>query len=144
MKKTLFAAAALCFLTKLTAQTVNFTESKLPIVILNTNGQTIPDPYKITIDMQIIWNGDGKINKMTDAPNNYNGKIGIELRGSTSQDLSPKKPYSLELRDAKGSSKDVALLGMPKESDWDLIAPYSDKTLIRDALTYKLASLFPA
>ena len=32
--------------------------------------------------------------------------------------------------------KKASLLGLPKESDWMLYAPYHDKTLIRNVLTY--------
>ena len=70
--------------------------------------------------------------------------MGIERRGSSSQTISDKKPYSIEVRDAAGDDLAVSLLGMPKESDWALIAPYSDKALIRDALTYNLAGTFMA
>ncbi|MCB0299349.1 MAG: hypothetical protein KDE52_04790, partial [Calditrichaeota bacterium] len=39
---------------------VNFTSSNLPIVVINTNGQTIPDEPKITVNMGIIWNENGE------------------------------------------------------------------------------------
>jgi hypothetical protein len=38
---------------------VGFTSSNLPIVIINTNGQYIPDEPKITAQMQVIYNGPG-------------------------------------------------------------------------------------
>ncbi len=115
----------------------SFTSSNLPIVIINTNGQTIPDEPKITADMGIIYNGPGLRNNVTDPPNNYNGKIGIEIRGSSSQ-MFPKKQYGIELRNAAGSSIDASLLGLPKKDDWVLFAPYNDKSLMRDVLAYKL------
>ena len=118
------------------------TRSKLPIVSINTNGRTIPDEPKITATMQIRWREDGSFNEITDPPTHYDGFIGIEMRGSTSQFISPKKPYSIETRDVLGNALDLALLKMPKENDWSLIAPYSDKSLIRDALTYHLAAAF--
>ena len=71
--------------------------SNLPIVIINTfQGEQIPDPYKITADMKIIWNGGTKRNFITDSGNVYTGKIGIEIRGAYSASL-PQKPYSLEI-----------------------------------------------
>ncbi len=125
---------------RLTAQFVNFTQSTLPIiVIVNTNGAIIPDDPKITANMKIIFNGAGQINRMSDQTFHFDGIIGIERRGSSSQTISDKKPYSIEVRDAAGDDLAVSLLDMPKESDWALIAPYSDKALIRDALTYNLA-----
>ncbi len=36
-----------------------FTDSNLPIIIINTNGQTIINNPKIIVDMSIINNGPG-------------------------------------------------------------------------------------
>ena len=121
----------------LDAQTL--TSSNLPIIIINTNGQTIPDDPKITADMGIIFNGANVRNNVSDPYNHYNGKIGIEIRGQSSQ-MFPMKSYSLELRDASGNSVDKSLFGMPKEADWVLYAPYTDKTLMRNFLAYTISS----
>jgi hypothetical protein len=118
---------------------ITFTSSNLPIVVINTNGQEIVSDHKISADMGIIYNGEGLRNNLTDPFNNYNGKIGIEIRGSSSQ-MFPKKQYSVETRNATGSDLDVSILGFPEESDWILFAPYNDKSLMRDVLTYKIAS----
>ena len=117
---------------------VNFTSSNLPIVIINTHGQTIPDETRIIADMGIIYNGAGQRNNVTDPANNYSGKISIELRGSSSQ-MFPKKQYALETQDNLGNNLNVSLLGMPVENDWILYAPYSDKSLLRNVLAYKLS-----
>ena len=122
-----------------TAQ-VNFTESSLPIVvILTANAQEIPDEPKIPANMGIIYNGPGQVNRLSDPWNEFQGTVGIERRGATSQQLFPKFPYAIELRDASGDDISAPLLGMPKESDWALISNYNDKSLIRDALAYTLA-----
>lgn len=113
--------------------------SNLPIVIINTNGQTIPNSYKITADMGIIYNGPGERNYVTDSLNHYNGKIGIELRGSSSQQF-PKKQFAVETRDSAGENLNIFLLGLPAENDWILYAPYSDKSLIRNVLLYNLSN----
>ena len=104
--------------------------------------QPIPDDPKIPAAMAIIYNGPGQINHTSDPANHYNGQVGIEMRGSTSQSLSPKKPYGFELRDNNGKSVNLSLLGMPAESDWVLLAPYFDKSLIRDPLIQLLAGQF--
>jgi len=114
-----------------------FTTSNLPIVIINTNGQTIVDDPRIVCDMGIIDNGFGNINSVNDPFNDYNGKISIEYRGSSSQSF-PKKPYALETQDSLGNNNNVSLLGMPVENDWILYAPYSDKALMRNFLTFDL------
>ncbi len=120
-----------------TGWTQTFTSSNLPIIVINTNGIPIPDEPKIAADMGIIYNGLGLQNNLTDAHNNFNGKIGIEIRGSSSQ-MFPKKQYGIELQDALGNGVNASLLGMPAEEDWILFAPYNDKSLMRDVLAYKL------
>ena len=114
-----------------------FSQSNLPIIVINTAGQSIVDDPKITANMGVIFNGLGNVNHLTDPFNNYNGKIGIEIRGSSSQQF-PKKNYSVETDNAAGNDTDVALLGMPKQSDWVLYASYTDKSLINNVLAYKL------
>ncbi|MBE2280315.1 MAG: CotH kinase family protein [Ignavibacteriaceae bacterium] len=116
------------------------TSSNLPIVVINTNGQTIQNTTKITADMGIISNPGGARNYLTDPFNHYNSKIGIELRGSSSQQF-PKKPYAFETRDAAGNNNNVPLLGLPSENDWILNATYNDKTLMRDVLMYNLSNV---
>jgi hypothetical protein len=117
-----------------------FTSSNLPIVIIETNGQTIPDEPKINVDMGIIYNGPGQMNYITDPYNEYDGIVGIERRGNSSQYYFPKKQYAFETRDSLSMNLNVSLLGMPEENDWILHAPYSDKTLMRNVLAYKMAS----
>jgi len=115
---------------------VPFTSSNLPIVVINTDGQSIMDDPKITASMGIIDNGAAR-NNVSDPFNNYNGKIGIEIRGSSSQ-MFPKKQYGIELRDDAGNGIASSLLSLPEEEDWILFAPYNDKSLMRDALAYTL------
>ncbi len=114
------------------------TSSNLPIVIINSNGATIYDEPKTKTDLKIIYNGAGKLNKITDAPNHYNGLAGVEYRGSSSQ-MFPKKGYGLELWDDKLESKEVSLFGMPKESDWILFASYNEKSFMHNVLTMRIA-----
>ena len=125
-------------ITKSNTKLVSFTSSNLPIVVIETHGQTIVNEPKITVDMGIIFNGEGVRNNLTDPQNDYKGKVGIEIRGSTSQWF-PKKQYAVETRTGSGSDTSVSLLGFPKENDWILYAPYTDKTFFRDVLAYWLA-----
>jgi subtilisin-like proprotein convertase family protein len=112
-----------------------FMASDLPIVVINTNGETIPNDPKIMADMGIIWNGPGVRNQLTDPFGHYSGKIGIELRGASSSTF-PKKGFGLETWDLNGNSINVPLFNMPTENDWVLSAGYNDKTLLRNAFTY--------
>ena len=121
-----------------------FTDSNLPIVIIETDGGVpIPDEPKVLGNMKIIWHQDGSRNYLSDANNpaflNYDGRIGIEIRGSSSQMLS-KKPYGLEtLMDDDITTNNVSLLGMPKENDWILNSLAYDQTGMRDVISYELS-----
>ena len=115
---------------------VDYFVSRLPIVVLETNGQEILDDPRITAQLGIIYNGkerfNGHWNKFTD----FEGNITIERRGFTSQNF-PKLQYAFETLDSDGVPENVELLGFPLENDWILHAPYSDKTLMRNKLIYK-------
>lgn len=113
--------------------------SNLPLVVIDLNGANIPDEPKIKGKMGIIWNGEGELNSVSHSFNDYNGSIAIEKRGSSSQSF-PKKSYGFELQDEMGEGINESLLGMPEEEDWILYAPYSDKTLIRNVLTFTLGA----
>lgn len=126
-----------------------FTSSNLPIVIITTatdpdTGQPmeIPDDPKIWADMKIIYRPDGSRNFVTDQNTteylNYNDRIKIELRGSTSQ-LLPKKQYGWTTYNSAGQKQNVSILGMPNENDWILNGLAFDSSLIRDYLCYNLA-----
>lgn len=112
--------------------------SILPLVLIETDGQAIPDEPKVMARMRVVDNGPGRRNKVGDPPSGYEGWVGIELRGSSSQRF-PKKQYSVETRHEDASNRNVALLGFPEENDWVLHAPYSDKSLMRNALAYEIA-----
>jgi len=116
---------------------VNFTSSNLPIVKIQTNGQEIPEDEKITVDMTIIYHGQGEINHVNDTVFDYDGIIGIEKRGNSSLTF-PKNSYSIETRDSSGNNLNVSIVDLPEENDWILYAPYSDKSLMRNVLTYEV------
>ncbi len=115
-------------------------KSNLPIVKINTQGDFIRDEPKIEVILQVIDNEDG-LNDFTDTSYTYNGYAGIEIRGFTSQNF-PKKGYGLETRLEDGENNNLEILGMPAENDWVLHGPYSDKSLMRNALAYHLGNSF--
>ena len=69
----------------------------------------------------------------------YEGIIGIEIRGESSQ-FFDKKSYGFETWDSQYNDLDVALIGFPEEEDWILYGPFSDKSLIRNKLIYELSN----
>ena len=105
--------------------------STLPHIHINTAGKTIVDEPKIPASFEI--------RTATEVLERHN--IGIELRGATSQTIFEKKSYGFETWDEKGGDLNVELAGYPKEEDWILHGPYSDKTLIRNVLIYGLSNV---
>jgi hypothetical protein len=116
-----------------------FVSSTLPIVVVNTYGVDIPDEPKIDAEMGIIFNGDGQINYLTDSLNEFFGLIAIEKRGSSSNGF-PAKSYGLETRGPDSVNYNASIFNWPADNDWILYAPYTDKAIIRNMLTYHLGN----
>ena len=68
-------------------------------------------------------------------PPEYEGYAGIRLEDRAPG--FPKKQYFLETWDENREDLDESFLGLPAESDWILNGPYSDKSLMRNVLSYK-------
>lgn len=117
-----------------------FSSSNLPIILIDTeNQQSIVDNSKVSAQMRII-NNALEDNNINDTPTEYDGSIGIELRGNSTQNF-PKKPYNLETRDSLGENNNVPLFGWRKENDWVLRASYIDHTFIRNCLAGQMSRL---
>ncbi|MEL7531591.1 MAG: CotH kinase family protein [Bacteroidota bacterium] len=129
-----------CFFSHFLLSAQTLTQSTLPIISINTNGQEIRDEPKILAQMGIIFNGKGQINRSTELPNHFDGNIGIELRGNSTQGFE-KTTYSLEIRNAANQDSSVKLLGMGKEEDWILHAMVIDKTQLRIPMSFRLFRL---
>jgi hypothetical protein len=110
----------------------------LPLIVIDTEGRQIPDEPRITAIMKLVDNGPGMYNAASDPGNGYSGQISIEMRGESSIWFYPKKSYSIETQTETGENNNVSLLGLPEENDWVLYAPYSDKSLVRNVLSYRL------
>jgi hypothetical protein len=99
----------------------------LPIVHINTNRQPITskeDYVNATLSVTNTLNG-----------NDYEGTMRIRGRGNSTWTFFPKKPYRIKL------DEKTAILGMPADKDWVLLANYSDKSLLRTATGFELSRL---
>lgn len=103
--------------------------SELPIVRIDPLGEAIPDDPKIPARMSVA---------LPDAAVDYEGWIGIELRGSSSL-AAPKKQFGFETWDESQDEIEVELLGMPEESDWILQGNYFDSSLLRNYFALELS-----
>jgi len=108
-----------------------YPENSLPLVSIYTQNVAIPDEPKIRATLKITDRGEPL----------FEGPVGIETRGQSSQYFYPKKQYGFETRSTEDFELDidVSLLGLPEEEDWILQAPYGDKSLMRNVLTYSLS-----
>ncbi|MEX0642735.1 MAG: lamin tail domain-containing protein [Pirellulales bacterium] len=117
-------------------------KSSMPIVILDTFnvgganpinlGATSPGTMAAAV---FIEQGADGATDITD-PADYAGRGSLRLRGQTSQGM-PKRPFAFETWDIANADKDVSLLGLPEESDWVFMNPYSEKPLMQNYLNYK-------
>ena len=110
--------------------------SALPIVLINTLGNTIVNDVKVDATIDIKYQNNGSINYLSDS-SYYTGKIGIEKRGASSAGY-PQTPYGFELRDTLNNEMEAPLFNMPAESDWNLISNYNDRSLLRNHIAFKL------
>ena len=129
-------------------KTVRLDSTNLPIVWIEVNGDSIMRDKRIGGYMTIIHNGEGRLNYADTIAHpgqhiDYKGYIALRHRGNSTYNTSPKKPYSLrtlaEPLKKGGKKQKVSLLGMGKDNNWALLAPYNDRSMMRDILTYELA-----
>ena len=127
---------------------VEMESTNLPIVWIDVDGQYIDRYERITGRMKIIHNGDGRLNYADTVAHpgqtiDYEGYVAIRYRGSSSFNASDKKPYSFRPLDKPleegGTKKKVNILGMGKDNDWALLAPYADKSMMRDLLAFEVS-----
>jgi len=132
----LILIAVLVFVSSQIYSQVSITSSNLPLVVIDTKGQTIVEGSKINAAMRIINNANG-VNKPSHPGKDYTGSIGIEYRGGKPKP-GEQNPYNFETRTVTGANNNVPLLGMPKENDWILLANYNDKTFCRNVVSYEI------
>ncbi len=136
--------------------TISFTESNLPIVIITTSNQLNRD-YRVLGHMVVINNVDENgnpktnyvdLNQHPDQNIECDLPVALRWRGNTSfggDYEQSKKPISLKtLQEGQtdpidGKKQKVSLLGMGEDNDWALLAPWQDQSYVRDILTMVMA-----
>lgn len=101
-----------------------YRESGLPILNIKTRD------YAPVVSQDDYLDASLSIN---DSQYPYKGEIEIKGRGNSTWGL-PKKPYRVKLKNKS------EILGMPSDRDWNLIANYSDKTLLRNRVAFELGN----
>lgn len=122
--------------------------SRLPVVVIDTKGQTIPGkPDKgqhvssivdsfIQADIRIMEE-EGVLHTLQDKPN-LESRADIRIRGNSSRTFD-KLGYLIRFTDAQGGKASHQVMGMEADSNWVLHGPYLDKTLMRNYMWYNLS-----
>lgn len=126
---------------------VVLTATNLPIVWIDVKGRKIDRYKRVEARVKIIDNGNNQLNYADTVAHpgqriNYEGYVALRYRGNSTYNDSPKKPYSFRTMDGRikyASKKKVKILGMGKDDNWALLAPYSDKSMMRNLLAFELA-----
>jgi spore coat protein CotH len=93
-------------------------------------------PDFVPIVSKEVWI-DGASYKLIDENDGIlSGTISIKGRGNTTWGM-PKKPLTIKLP----KNEDKPFLGMPSHRNWVLLANYSDKTLLRTDVAFKLGEI---
>jgi hypothetical protein len=112
-------------------------ESDVPLIIVDGYGLGASTDKDVWLDAAImIFEPAGGQARLSALPA-LATHAGYHLHGSSSARL-PQKSYRIELRGPDGDDRDHAVLGMPAESDWVLVAPYYDRALVRNPFVYGL------
>ena len=127
---------------------VQLNSTNLPIVWIDVDGEYIDRDEAITARMKIIHNGNGQLNYADTVAHpgqivDYEGYVALRYRGNTSFTASDKKPYSIRPLDKPleegGVKQKVKILGMGKDNNWAMLAPYNDKSMMRDLLAFEIS-----
>jgi hypothetical protein len=119
------------------ARDFDFT-SEIPIIVMEGYGQGKPEDKYNFIDLAFMTfepvNGVASLDNIP----TLSTRAGYHLRGQSSMTMFKQAPYRIELWDNDNNDADYPVLGMPKSSDWALISPCTDNTLIRNVLVFDL------
>jgi len=101
----------------------------LPIIYLNTSGDAPIDSKEDYIDGTVTIKGG------RDFDNAATVDMKIRGRGNSTWFLHPKKPFQMKLE------KKSTMLNMPSKKKWLFLAEYSDKTMLRNTMSFEMGYL---
>ena len=110
--------------------------SNLPILIIDAQGQNLWGNSERPMPLRVFEPVNGRAS-IREKPS-FEGAVTLKPRGHSTLRL-PKHSYTAHTVDSDGNQVKVPLLGLPKEEDWVLHAPFEDKSLIRDMMALQLA-----
>lgn len=116
----------------------NIKMTNLPVISMNPKSyeyDTYRDgtEYEIVTGELTLFNSNGNNNAAYEI---YIDKCIYHIRGAGSR-VFPKQSFKLNIIDSDGDAKDVKLLGLRKDNDWNLNAMYLDETKVREKIAYE-------
>jgi len=117
------------------ARSINATHD-MPLLVMDVYGKGKPGDSYVDTATMLMEPKNGSTSLA--AQPTFATRAGIHLRGQSSRTFE-KAPYRVEFRDNGDDDADLPVLGMPAGSDWVLRGPFTDKSLVRDALVYDLS-----
>jgi hypothetical protein len=115
--------------------------SKLPIVFVDANGQmSRVSRTKQTVRIRIVSEHDGTHKDLDKAKADVDSLALISVRGSSSAGF-PQKGYTFGFLNDQGFDTERKVLDMPSGEDWALIACWTDKGCMRNALAYAMGRI---
>ena len=144
------ASASIDGVTQVSGTTVNDFTDLVAYTITGTDGQTTSYEVDLTkfTDLPIVYlttdyyaaidskenyiPGDTSIIGGRDFDNLAQVEMKIRGRGNSTWGFHPKKPFQMKLADK------AEFLGMPKDKKWLFLAEYSDKTMLRNKISFEM------
>lgn len=110
--------------------------SNLALMVVNTIGIEPSRDRKNHASLRLLAPHSGQASLLETA--HFEGRALLNIRGRASLRY-PKRSYTVKLVDDQEEDRPASLLGMPRDENWILYAPYPDKTLMRDVLAYEMS-----
>jgi len=112
-------------------------DSNLPIFILHQFDNEIMPNHRSPAWLTVMENDDtGRTSLIGES--SIQSFIMANKRGSSSLSF-PKNMFGFHMIEEDGSNRNEQLLGLPAEHNWILYAPYTDMTLMRNVISYRLS-----
>ena len=106
----------------------DFQVTNLPLVSIHTDNSVFPTNKDQEINCRVTITNEGKIET--------NSQASIKIRGKSTSNGSDKKPYRIKFNEQQ------KILGLPGSyKKWVLIANFYDKSLMRNALAFKISEI---
>lgn len=124
-------------------------DSDLPLVIVHQFEETMlencdnPDSpsncERTLVYFSVIDRDDDGRARLLSDDLHVHGRSESNYRGTSSLSMFPKRQFGVRLIDEDDENRNEPILGMPSENNWIMHAPYDDKTLMRNAVAYRLS-----